>query len=325
MLDPKTTVALFPGQGSQKIGMGRALAEAFPVAWETFAAADEILGFPLTRLMWEGPKEALNDTANTQPALLTHSLAAWRVLQEIAPDFRPAYMAGHSLGELSALTAAGALDFADAVCLVRVRGEAMRRAGEENPGRVAAILGLEAAQVEALCAQVSTPKAPVQVANDNSPGQVVVAGATPAVEAVIQKAREAGARRVLPLKVSVPVHTVLMEPARATFTAALEQVTVHPPQVPVIGNTSAQPLTTADEVRAELAAQLTGRVRWTETMRYLLSQGMRTFLELGSGTVLLNLAKRFDRSLRLIPLGTPGDFEGCGDERSLRQLGQLRD
>ncbi len=309
-VDPATTAALFPGQGSQQIGMGRALAEAYPVAKATFAEADEILGFSLSRLMWEGPVEELNDTINTQPALLVHSMAAWRVLQEQQPDFRPAYMAGHSLGELSALAAAGALEFADAVRLVRLRGEVMRAAGEQHPGKVAAILGMNVAQVETICAEVSTPEAPVQVANDNSPGQVVISGAASAVEAAGQRAKEAGARRVVMLKVSVPVHSVLMEPARAAFAAALAETPIHDPQVPVIGNTTARPLTTAAEVRADLEAQLTGRVRWTETMHYLLSQGMRTFLELGSGTVLLNLAKRFDRSLRLIPLGTPEDFEG---------------
>ena len=310
MLDPQTTVALFPGQGSQEVGMGRALAEAFPVARATFEEADAILGFPLSRIMWEGPEAELNDTVNTQPALLVHSLAAWRVLRERFPDFRPAYMAGHSLGELSALAAAGALDFADAVRLVRLRGEVMRAAGEQHPGKVAAILGLDVAQVEAICAEVSTPEAPVQVANDNSPGQVVISGTAEAVEQAVEQAKAQGARRAVVLKVSVPVHSVLMEPARAAFAAALAETPIHDPQVPVIGNTTARPLTTAAEVRADLAAQLIGRVRWTETMRFLLDQGMRTFLELGSGTVLLNLVKRFDRSLTRIPLGTPEDFEG---------------
>ncbi len=310
--DPSTTAALFPGQGSQQVGMGQALAEVYPVAKATFEEADAILGFPLSRLMWEGPAEELNDTVNTQPALLVHSLAAWRVLREKAPDFQPAFVAGHSLGELSALAAAGALDFADAVRLVRLRGEVMRAAGEQHPGKVAAILGLDVPQVEAICAEVSTPDAPVQIANDNCPGQVVISGAASAVEAAGQRAREAGARRVVVLKVSVPVHSVLMEPARAAFAQALAETPIRDPQVPVIGNTTAQPLTTAAEVRADLEAQLTGRVRWTETMRYLLDQGVRTYLELGSGTVLLNLAKRFDRSLRLIPLGTPEDFEGWG-------------
>ena len=217
-------------------------------------------------------------------------------------------MAGHSLGEISALAAAGALDFADAVRLVRLRGEVMRAAGEQHPGKVAAILGLDVPQVEAICAAVSTPAAPVQIANDNCPGQVVISGAAEAVEAASQRAKEAGARRVVVLKVSVPVHSVLMEPARAAFAAALAETPLRDPQVPVIGNTTARPLTTAEEVRADLEAQLTGRVRWTETMRYLLAQGVRTYLEVGNGTVLLNLAKRFDRSLHLIPLGTPEDL-----------------
>jgi len=201
------------------------------------------------------------------------------------------------------------LDFADAVRLVRVLGEAMRHAGEVNPGKMAAILGLDVPRVEVLCAEVGTPEAPVQVANDNSPGQVVISGHPEAVEEVVRRAKEAGARRAVVLKVSVAAHSALMGPAQERFEAALASTPLRNPAIPVIGNLSARPLATADEARADLAGQLTGRVRWTETMRYLLEQGMRTFLELGSGTVLLNLAKRFDRSLTLIPLGAPEDFE----------------
>lgn len=302
------SAALFPGQGSQRVGMGRDLAEAHPLARATFEEADALLGFPLSRWMWEGPAERLNDTAMTQPALLVHSIAAWRVLQACRPDWQPTFMAGHSLGELSALVAAGALSFADGLRLVRLRGELMRQAGEEQPGGMAAVLGLDVPTLEALCAEVSTPEETVQVANDNAPGQVVVSGHRQAVARLSERAKAAGARRVIPLQVSVAAHSALMASAQAAFAEAVEATPIRPPRVPVIGNLTARPLTTVEAVREDLKGQLTGRVRWTETMRYLLAQGVRTFIEVGSGTVLLNLAKRFDRSLTLVPWGTAEDM-----------------
>jgi [acyl-carrier-protein] S-malonyltransferase len=194
-LEPKTTAFVFPGQGSQTVGMGRALADAYPQAKRTFEEADDILGFSLSRLMWEGPEADLNDTVNTQPALYIHSMAAQRVFSHLYPDFLPASVAGHSLGELSALAAAGALSFSDGLRLVRVRGELMKRAGEIAPGSMAAILGLDIPALEAVCAEASTPVEIVQVANDNCPGQVVISGGKTAVERAIAGAKAAGAKR----------------------------------------------------------------------------------------------------------------------------------
>ncbi len=209
---------------------------------------------------------------------------------------------------MSALVAAEALHFADGLRLVRLRGELMRQAGEAQPGSMAAVLGLDVATLETLCAEVSTPTASVQVANDNAPGQVVVSGHREAVARLGERAKAAGARRVIPLQVSVAAHSALMAPAQETFAQAVERTAIQAPRIPVIGNLTARPLATAQAVRQDLKGQLTGRVRWTETMRYLLTQGVRAFVEVGSGKVLLNLAKRFDRSLTLIPCGEAGDL-----------------
>jgi [acyl-carrier-protein] S-malonyltransferase len=289
--------------------MGKALAEAYPKARALFQQADELLGFPLSRLAWEGPEDTLNDTINTQPALLVHAVAALAVFQEAYPDFQPAYVAGHSLGELSALVAAEALPFGDALKLVRRRGELMKLAGENTPGGMAAILGLDIPTMEDICAQASTVAEIVQVANDNCPGQVVISGDDPALERALPLAEAAGARRVVKLAVSIAAHSHCMRYAQEAFNKAVETAPMAAPVRPIIANVTAQPLTDAAAIGADLKAQLTSRVRWTESMQYLLAQGVDTFVEFGPGDVLTGLMKRIERSTQRLSLGSPADFE----------------
>ena len=289
--------------------MGRELASHYEAARTTFEEANEILGFDLARLMWDGPEGELNDTLNTQPALYVHSIAAQRVLSRFLLDLQPVFCAGHSLGELSALTVAGALSFDAGLRLVRRRGELMKRAGELAPGGMAAILGLEIQALEAVCAQASSTEEVVQVANDNCPGQVVLSGARPALERALELAKAAGARRAVLLAVSIAAHSPLMASIQAEWDAAVAAAPMADAAVPVVGNVTAEPMTRAAEFRADLRAQLTCRVRWTETIQFMLAQGVTTFLELGSGNVLTGLLKRIDESPARWALGTPEDLE----------------
>ncbi len=300
---------IFPGQGSQFLGMGRALAESFPAAMQTIREADDWLGFSLSQMMWEGPDESLNDTINTQPSLMVHSVAAFRVFFDRFPQLHISFVAGHSMGELSALIAADALPFRDALGLVRRRGELMKRAGAISPGGMAAILGLDIPTLDELCVKASTPGEIVQVANDNCPGQVVISGSRPALERALDLAQEAGARRVLPLAVSIAAHSPLMANAQQDFNQAVNAAPMQDPDLPLIGNVTATPLVSAEQIRADLQAQLLSRVRWTEFVEYMISQGVHAFIELGSGSVLSGLIKRINRDVATFSLGSPQDFE----------------
>ncbi|MEA3350230.1 MAG: ACP S-malonyltransferase [Chloroflexota bacterium] len=303
------TALLFPGQGSQKVGMGKTLSDTYKVAHDTFAEADEILRREISTLAWEGPKTALNDTTNTQPALLVHSVAAWRVLRKLRPNFLPVYTAGHSMGEISALVASETLSFSEALNLAQRRGELMKEAGVTSPGGMAAILGLDFNTLEQICAQASTANDIVQVANDNCPGQVVISGEKAVLDRAMAAAQDAGARRVIPLAVSIAAHSPLMIPAQHGFNQAVAAAPIVEASIPIIGNVSAEPLTTPAEIRSDLQAQLTKCVRWTESIQLMRSRGVDTFIELGSGNVLSGLVRRIDRKATRISLGKPEDFE----------------
>lgn len=307
-LKPEHTAFIFPGQGSQFVGMGRDLAEIHPIAAQVFDQADNLLDIALSRLAWVGPKELLDDTINTQPALLVHSVAALRVFQEIHPDFTPAFVAGHSMGELSALVASGALPFPETLLLTRKRGELMKRAGEVSPGRMAAIIGLDIPTLERICSDASTQTQAARVANDNCPGQIVISGSITAVDRAMKMAQEAGARRTISLAVSIAAHSPLMVDAQFDFKRAVESASIVDPHFPIIGNVTATPLFDSRQIRTDLQGQLTSRVRWTQTVQHMISRGITTFLELGSGSVLTGLLRRIDRQVKGIALGSPADF-----------------
>ncbi len=312
MLDQAQTAFLFPGQGSQFVGMGKALADQFRVARQTFQEADDILGYSLSHLCFEGPEDVLTDTSHAQPALYVSGIAALRTLYEevLGDDFTPAGAAGHSLGELTALTAAGAMSFPDGLRLVRRRGELMRGADQYSPGGMAALLGPEVEQAEVICeAAREATGGVVVVANDNCPGQVVIAGDEAALADAMQRATQSGAKRVVRLPVSIAAHSPLMERAAADFRRALEETQFHTPRVPVMGNTRAESLTSAEAIRDELSRQLTSRVRWNESVQAMLASGITTFLELGSKDVLKGLVRRISRDALVHIVDSPEGLE----------------
>lgn len=296
--------AVFPGQGSQSVGMLAGLIDAEPAAAAAFAEADEALGYGLTALVREGPAEQLNLTDRTQPAMLAAGVAAWRAWQAHG-GAEPVAMAGHSLGEYTALVCAGAMDFGDALRIVRLRGELMQGAVPEGLGAVAAIIGLEDAAVSDACEQAQTGGEVVEAVNFNAPGQVVIAGHAGAVARTIEFARAAGARRGILLPVSVPVHCRLMDPVRERLASALEEVTVRSPAIPVIHNVDAAARQEPAAIRAALAEQVCRPVRWVECVRALQAAGADTLVEAGPGRVLCGLARRIDRALASYPVDDP--------------------
>lgn len=296
---------LFPGQGSQSVGMGRDLAEAFPAARRTFEEADDALGVSLSGIAWQGPEEELTATLNAQPALLTHSVAVHRVVRDELGDV--SFAAGHSLGEFSAYVAAGSLDFADAVRAVRRRGELMHQGGQERPGTMAALIGLDDDVARAVCRDASTQGGVAVPANFNSPGQIVISGDVDAVQRAMEGAREAGARKAIPLNVSGAFHSPLMAVAEQGLRAFLEDIEFAAPAFPVVSNVTAEPVEDPVDARRLLVEQLTSPVRWTESMQNLIDRRVERFYELGPGSVLTGLLRRIDRSAVCTALGSAGD------------------
>ncbi len=312
---------VFPGQGSQFVGMGVALAAASPAAKAVLEEADDLLGFSLSRLMAEGPADVLEDTWNAQPAILTVSVAALQAVRsglvEHSETLDVRFVAGHSLGEFSALVAADALSFADALKLVRERGGLMKEAGTTSPGGMAAILGLDDAAIEAVCATASAEGGVVIPANRNCPGQTVISGEITALERAMELARATGAKRVARLGVSIASHSPLMARANAEFGVILENTRMLAPVVPVIGNVSAAPISAIEELREELRLQMERPVDWTGSVQAAIAGGSQSFIELGPGNVLAGLIKRIDRSSPAIGaaalgIGVPDSLPGVG-------------
>ena len=310
MTTPPASAFVFPGQGSQAVGMGRELAEAFPEARAVFEEVDEALGEPLSRLIREGPEADLTLTRNAQPALMAVSIAAVRALESrgVSVAAHAACVAGHSLGEYSALTAAGALDLADAARLLRIRGDAMQDAVAVGEGAMAAILGLDLEDVADIAASASQGEV-CAAANDNAPGQVVVSGAKAAVDRAIDIAQARGARRAILLPVSAPFHCTLMAPAAETMTDALAATTLSAPSVPVIANVLAAPVTDPAVIRQLLVQQVTGMVRWRESVLWMAGNNVSRLVEIGAGKVLSGLTRRIDRNLEAANVGVPADVD----------------
>ena len=303
MVEPEAKPApkiayVFPGQGSQIVGMGQELYQSSREAKQVFEEADQALQYPLSRLCFEGPENELRETINAQPAILTVSIACLRAASEINGTMKPAIVAGHSLGEYTAMVAANVLEFADAVRLVRERGRLMQEAGKTQPGGMAAIIGLDEATVEEICMETGA-----QIANINCSGQVVVSGPKVAVAHSIDLAQSRGAVGAVPLEVSAAFHSVLMEPTVEGMARAISQIDFRPPEVPIVANSTARPVTTINEVKEEILQQLCHCVQWQPSVEYMVEAGVSTFIEIGPGVVLSKLIKRISRQVQVLNMG----------------------
>lgn len=297
MMDWTKVAFVFPGQGSQIVGMGKDLAESYPLVRQTFEQANDILGFSLSDLCFDGPEDVLNDTLNTQPALYTAGVAIMRVVQSEISDVVPSFVAGHSLGEFTALAAAGSVTFEDGLRLVRERGRLMQAAGTKSPGAMAAVLGLDASEIREICARASEKTGGVLIlANDNCPGQSVISGDDATIEVGMQMLSEAKAKRVVKLPISIAAHSPLMESASAEFRQVVASTQFAEPHVPIYGNVDAASLANVTAIRRELDLQLTNSVRWTESVQAMIASGAELFVEMGPKDVLTGLLKRIDRS-----------------------------
>jgi [acyl-carrier-protein] S-malonyltransferase len=298
---------LFPGQGSQRVGMGRDLAQKYEVARRVYEEADDVLGFALSKLCFDGPEDELTLTKHTQPAILATSIAVHRVLEGRGLEFD--IVAGHSLGEWTALVAAGSLSLRDAVRLVHLRGMYMQEAVPVGDGGMAALMGLDLAAVRALCERASQPGEPVELANLNGAGQIVIAGHTAAIERALSEARTAGAKKAVRLSVSAPFHCSLMQPAADRLRAALADVAVAAPRVPVVANVTAEPVQDAARIKELLVTQVTSPVRWEESIQAIAKLGVTRALELGSGAVLKGLVKRIAETIDITTIGEPHETD----------------
>ncbi|GIQ68682.1 [acyl-carrier-protein] S-malonyltransferase [Xylanibacillus composti] len=303
---------VFPGQGAQTVGMGKDLYEHLPESREMFAKINDTLGFDLTSIMFEGPEDKLRLTYHTQPALLAVSAILFRALAD--KGLKPDYVAGHSLGEYSALVAADALSFEDGLKTVFERGRLMDRAVPAGQGAMAAVLGAEREALQELCARISEETGLVELANVNCPGQIVVSGSAAGVQAVVENGKAAGAKRVIPLEVSGPFHSSLMQPAADGLREVLTSVNVQAPSVPLIANVTAQPVQAAEEIRQLLVKQVVAPVLWEDSVRVLLDKGVDTFIEVGTGTVLAGLIKKIDRQANIVSVHSYEALQACLEE-----------